>query len=671
MVLGSVAIGGEGFIETLDLLSVKASAEENGIFTYSVTNGEATITDCDESASGEITIPSTLDGYSVTSIGKLAFSDCTGLTSVTIGNRVKSIGNYAFSDCTGLTSVTIPDSVTSIGDFAFLGCNALTSIIIPDSVISIGDSAFDYCTSLANVTIGAGVTSIDDYAFLNCNALTSIIIPDSVTSIGAFAFFDCTGLTSITIGNGVKSIGNYAFSDCINLTNITIPDSVTSIGNYAFYGLMNVAYSENMKAEGSPWGARVVNGYVEGDLVYKDSRKEELVFCRVNATGNVIISDSVTSIAEDAFAGCMFITSIFIPDGVTSIGDYAFMNCSSLKDVYYGGAEWQKDDITIGAVNYLLLTATWHYSHVHSYTETVTRQVACTEDGLMTYTCECGDTYTKAISRTGHDYAVTYEWSADGKTCSAKATCKHNASHVIFERPVSICNVKVQPTCEKKGTSTYTAAFESDMFSAQTNDVEDIPALGHDYIDHEAKAPTCEEIGWEAYQTCSRCDYTSYKEIPPTGHKDGDNDGKCDVCREIINADAYKAFLESQITLNIPGGTTVDYGTKAEITATADNLPEGYTVAIYDGDTVIAQSKPGESSATATTGELKNAVTLTVKVLDEDGKAVAEKSGEVTIGVGESIFANIKALLKEIFEIIAVLIKGVFEITVALVTVIF
>jgi hypothetical protein len=45
----------------------------------------------------------------------MRFSDCTGLTSVTIPSGVTSIGWYAFSDCTGLTSVTIPDSVTSIG----------------------------------------------------------------------------------------------------------------------------------------------------------------------------------------------------------------------------------------------------------------------------------------------------------------------------------------------------------------------------------------------------------------------------------------------------------------------------------------------------------------------------------------------------------------------------
>ena len=74
-----------------------------------------------------------------------AFRDCSGLTSVTIGNSVTSIGDYAFYGCTGLTSIEIPNSVTSIGYRAFYGCSGLTSIKIPNSVTSIGSGAFSYC----------------------------------------------------------------------------------------------------------------------------------------------------------------------------------------------------------------------------------------------------------------------------------------------------------------------------------------------------------------------------------------------------------------------------------------------------------------------------------------------------------------------------------------------
>ena len=170
----------------------------------------------------------------LTSIGKLAFSCCSGLTSVTIPNSVESIGEEAFSGCSGLTSVTIPNSVTSIGQFVFFGCSGLTSVTIPNSVTSIEDGAFAGCSGLTSVTIPNSVTSIGQYAFSDCYRLTSVTIPNSVTSIGKSAFRYCINMTSVTIPNSVTSIGNQAFNGCSGLTSVTIPNSVTTIGALAF-----------------------------------------------------------------------------------------------------------------------------------------------------------------------------------------------------------------------------------------------------------------------------------------------------------------------------------------------------------------------------------------------------------------------------------------------------
>ena len=127
---------------------------------------------------------------SVTSIGTRAFGGCSSLESLTVadGNTVyhsagnciietatktlvvgckssvipddgsvTSIGAYAFSGCTSLTSVTIGDGVTSIGDYAFPGCTSLTSVTIPNSVTSIGENAFRFCWSLRHVTYSGTV----------------------------------------------------------------------------------------------------------------------------------------------------------------------------------------------------------------------------------------------------------------------------------------------------------------------------------------------------------------------------------------------------------------------------------------------------------------------------------------------------------------------------------
>ena len=207
--------------------------------TIEVTYYSSTTTD-NNYVSGDVVIPSSVTNngttYSVTSIGDAAFSDCSGLTSVTIPNSVTSIGERAFASCSGLISVTIPNSVTSIGDYAFYLCRGLTSVTIPNSVTSIADYAFWGCSGLTSVTIPNSVTSIADYAFEGCSSLTSVTIPNSVTSIGKWAFISCSGLTSVTIPNSVTSIGEGAFEGCSGLTSITIPNSVTSIGEWAFWG---------------------------------------------------------------------------------------------------------------------------------------------------------------------------------------------------------------------------------------------------------------------------------------------------------------------------------------------------------------------------------------------------------------------------------------------------
>ena len=137
----------------------------------------------------------------------------------------------------------------------------------------------------------------------------------------------------IVINSGITQIHIGTFYAFINVKNATIPNSVTSIGENAFYLVNNIEY--NGSAEGRLWGAYCRNGYIDGDFIYSDNTKKELLRY-VGQDTEVTIPDGVTSIGTCAFREIYkesLITSVFIPESVTSIGNSAFSYCTSLTSV--------------------------------------------------------------------------------------------------------------------------------------------------------------------------------------------------------------------------------------------------------------------------------------------------------------------------------------------------
>lgn len=199
---------------------------------------------------------------SVTNIGICVFEKCN-LASIKVdrGNTTYHSQNNCVIETAdgvlllGCNTSAIPDdgSVTSIGKYAFSSCTGLTNITIPESVMSIGDYAFEGCTDLMSITISDGVMKIGKGAFFNCTALTSITIPNHIENIGDEAFRG-TGLTDITIPDRVTKIGDLAFGWCRRLTSITIPDCVERIGNEVFKGC-NELTSINYEGTKAQWKA--------------------------------------------------------------------------------------------------------------------------------------------------------------------------------------------------------------------------------------------------------------------------------------------------------------------------------------------------------------------------------------------------------------------------------
>ena len=348
----SIIANAKSVTVTLDNSTGGGAAPTPGIIDklqYTLYNGEATITGCSESISGDIILPSTIYGAPVTKIANSAFSGRKGITSVILPSTVNIIDSSAFSCCGSLASVNIPDSVTSIGYYAFSGCSSLTSVNIPDSVTSIGYNAFNNTkiynsasnwengvlyinnalikakTSLSgSYSIKKRTKVIASYAFASCTDLTRVTIPDSVISIGGSAFYGCSSLSAILIPAGVNNIGSDAFTNCTVLNAINV-----ATANQVYSSIDGVLFNKS-KTEliAYPAGKGTIYSIPSGttSIGYR-------AFNYCKGLTDVTIPDSVTSIGDHAFEYCSSLTSVNIPDSVTSIGYCAFKYCSHLASI--------------------------------------------------------------------------------------------------------------------------------------------------------------------------------------------------------------------------------------------------------------------------------------------------------------------------------------------------
>lgn len=132
-------------------------------------------------------------------------------------------------------------------------------------------------------------------------------------------------------------------------------------------------------------------------------------------------------------------------------------------------------------------------------------------------------------------------------TCTAKAVCEACGGEYGEKDPNNHAleqHAAKAPTCTEKGWNAYETCSRCD-YTTYT----ELTALNHDLVNHDAKAPTCTEIGWNAYETCSRCDYTTYVELPalnhdyqavtvePTCETDGYTVFTCSRCKDSYTAD--------------------------------------------------------------------------------------------------------------------------------------
>lgn len=164
----------------------------------------------------------------------------------------------------------------------------IKKVIIGDGILNIANNAFEGCTNLTDVLIPSSVTSVDGNAFKDCPNLEKLENDRVYGDIGYRAFRG-TALTNVTIMNAV-TIEVEAFNDCTKLKSVTMQDTVTSVGSSAFSGCSQLS-------------------------------------------GELVLSESLRMINEEAFAGCESLTAIRLPASLKQIDECAFYECNSLTEL--------------------------------------------------------------------------------------------------------------------------------------------------------------------------------------------------------------------------------------------------------------------------------------------------------------------------------------------------
>lgn len=318
-----------------------------------------------------ITVPDTIDGKPVSSIGDFAFKNKNKLREVVLPDTVNHIGIGAFTGCTNLVTIYIPANVTEIETEAFRGNVRLSTVAFKGSskLTAIGDLAFAYCSSLREFEVPSEVNYLNGSAFYGASSLRSIkvqkgnvdfasvdgvlfnyskntlvafpaaksntyALPDGVTVIGDYAFAYCK-LEEVDL-NKVESLGVYSFAISA-LRKLDIPDTVCYAGKAAFYAcsyLSDVTIGKGLTV-------------LSQEMFMYNTRLEEIVIPNTvfgidmkafskSALKKVIFEENsvLTEIGGCVFSECQ-IEKIDIPASVVAIGNAAF-EYNPLTSVTFG-----------------------------------------------------------------------------------------------------------------------------------------------------------------------------------------------------------------------------------------------------------------------------------------------------------------------------------------------
>ena len=241
--------------------------------------------------------------YTTVSVSSPYIYTSVDTATTTVGTGTAGTG-IPMANPGDLLSVTLPAGVTTIARSGFEDCNnaAFTSITLPTGFTTLSESSFFSCANLATFTNNSTtLDTIGDTCFRG-NAYTSFVIPNSVTSYGYSVFNSCDNLVSLTIGSGVPA-------------GIIFTQYLFNFQTFVVAGGTNYAASSG--------------------ILYNFGSTTLLNLPPKNATTNLVIPSTVTTIDPEACSNNANLLSLTIPATVTSIGNGAWNSCSALTTVIF------------------------------------------------------------------------------------------------------------------------------------------------------------------------------------------------------------------------------------------------------------------------------------------------------------------------------------------------
>ncbi len=339
---------------TLPMGAVVANALSYGNYTYTVLDGAVTITDCSESASGNIVIPDQINGYNVVAIGDCAFENCDGIESVKIPYKVRKIGEDVFYGCSDFVARVYEDSfahkymIMKSIDYEILSVqapSAPTAAVAGENIIELTHhDGYEYRVSggdWQSSPVFDGVFPDSTYVFYQRVAQTfehpasaasiacEIVTPsyqnadykldqfDRYNFDGYRCYNDAPMLSRVIIpteykGYPINIVDNYAFKNDTVLSEIILPEGITKIFFGAFSGCTSL---ETVKIPDSA------------------TKIDTEAFMDCTGLKNVVLGNSVEYIGQDAFKNCVSLVNIVLPNSVTTFGNSVFYGCTGLKTI--------------------------------------------------------------------------------------------------------------------------------------------------------------------------------------------------------------------------------------------------------------------------------------------------------------------------------------------------